>query len=212
MGVRMAVLLSGGGTTLQNFIDRIDRGELDAEIACVVSSRADAYGIERARRHGIPAFVVARKEYPDGAAYSRAPWPIIRDHGATLVALAGFMSLLEVPPDYEHRILNTHPALIPSFCGKGMYGHHVHEAVIASGVKVSGATVHFADAEYDHGPIVLQDCVPVLDDDTPDTLAERVMALERELYPRAVQLFSENRVRVEGRRVRILDAGSPDQG
>jgi phosphoribosylglycinamide formyltransferase-1 len=204
MPVRMAVLLSGGGTTLQNFIDRIERGELDAEVACVIGSRPDAYGLERARRHGIPAFVVNRKDYPTAEAYADAPWPVIRDHGANLVALAGFLSLLHVPPDFEHRIMNTHPALIPAFCGKGMYGHRVHEAVIESGVKVSGATIHYADAQYDHGPIILQGAVPVLDDDTPDTVAERVMALERELYPQAVQLFSEGRLKVEGRRVRIL--------
>lgn len=205
MAIRLAVLLSGGGTTLQNIIDRIDRGELDATVSVVVASRADAYGLERARRHGIPAVTVARRDYPDAAAYSRAPWPAIREHGADLVVLAGFMSLLEIPPDYEHRIVNVHPALIPAFCGKGMYGHHVHKAVLEYGAKITGVTVHFVDAEYDHGPIILQDCVPVREDDTPESLAERVMAKERELYPQAIQLFAEGRLRVEGRRVRILD-------
>src|SRR5690606_34254431 len=107
-------------------------------------------------------------------------------------------SLLEIPPDYEHRIVNVHPALIPAFCGKGMYGHHVHKAVLEYGAKITGVTVHFVDAEYDHGPIILQDCVPVREDDTPESLAERVMAKERELYPQAIQLFAEGRLRVEG--------------
>lgn len=205
MAIELSVLLSGSGTTLQNLIDHIEQGRLDARIACVISSRADAYGLERARSHGIPAFVVSRKAYAaDADGFNAEIWRIIRDHRTDLVVLAGFMSLLHVPEEYTHRIMNVHPALIPAFCGTGLYGHHVHEAVIAYGAKVSGATVHFVDAEYDHGPIILQEAVPVLDDDTPDTLAERVMAKERELYPRAIQLFAEGRLRVEGRRVRIV--------
>lgn len=203
MPLNLAVLLSGGGTTLQNILDHIERGALDAEVVCVVSSRKDAYGLERGRNHGIPAIAVPRKEYADSAGFNAAIWAAIREHSVDLVVLAGFMSLLDIPPDFTHKIINTHPALIPAFCGKGLYGHHVHEAVLAYGAKVSGATVHFADKEYDHGPIILQGCVPVLDDDTPDTLAERVMAKERELYPKAIQLIAEGRVRVEGRRVRI---------
>jgi len=203
--MNMAVLLSGGGTTLQNFIDRIGRGELDATIRCVVSSRKDAYGLERARKHDIPAVAVHRKDFQDdSAAFNREIWDCVRDHRVELVVLAGFMSLLEIPDDFVNRIMNVHPALIPAFCGKGMYGHHVHEAVLEYGAKITGATVHFVDRHYDHGPIILQDSIPVLDDDTPDSLADRVMALERELYPKAVRLFAEGRLRVEGRRVRIL--------
>jgi phosphoribosylglycinamide formyltransferase-1 len=204
MTAKLAVLLSGGGTTLQNIIDRIDAGALDARVVCVVSSRADAFGLERARRHGIPAAACPRKGYPDTASFSEAIWGEIRKHEVDLVIMAGFMSLLDVPAEFENRIMNTHPALIPAFCGKGMYGHHVYEAVLAYGAKVTGATIHFADREYDHGPIILQRCVPVLDDDTPDSLADRVQALERELYPEAIQLFAEGRVQLEGRRVRIL--------
>ena len=204
MSVKLGVLLSGGGTTLQNIIDRIEQGALDASVECVVSSRADAYGLERAKNHGIPAYVVSRKEHKDDlAAFNQRIWGHVRENKVELVVLAGFMSLLDIPGDYVHRIINIHPALIPMFCGKGMYGHHVHEAVLEYGTKVTGATVHFVDSEYDHGPIILQECVPVLDDDTPDTLAERVMAKERELYPKAIQLFGEGRVRVEGRRVRV---------
>ncbi len=205
MALNLAVLLSGGGTTLQNIIDHIEQGKLDARVACVISSRATAYGLERARNHNIPAFTVNRKDFGDDIdRFNAEIWQIIRAHKADLVVLAGFMSLLRVPTDYVHRIMNVHPALIPAFCGKGLYGHHVHEAVLAYGAKISGATIHFVDDQYDHGPIILQEAVPVLDDDTPDTLAERVMAKERELYPRAIQLFAENRLRVEGRRVRVL--------
>ncbi len=207
MALRVGVLLSGGGTTLQNILDHIDRGELPAEVVCVISSRADAYGLVRAQRHGIPAHVVSRKAYgADAAGFNDRIWALLREARVELVVLAGFMSLLDVPEDYRRRILNTHPALIPAFCGKGMYGHHVHEAVLAYGAKVSGATIHFADSAYDEGPIVLQEAVPVLEGDTPDSLAERVMAKERELYPRAIRLFAEGRLRVEGRRVRILPA------
>ncbi len=207
MGIRMGVLLSGGGTTLQNLIDHIEAGALDATVACVISSRDDAYGLVRAKNHDIPAYVISRKAYGhDLVGFNQAIWKHLRDHEVELIALAGFMSLLEIPADYVNRIMNTHPALIPAFCGQGMYGHHVHEAVLAYGAKVSGATVHFVNAEYDNGPIILQEAVPVDEDDTPDTLAERVMALERKLYPKAIQLFAEGRLQVEGRRVRILPA------
>jgi len=205
MAINIAVLLSGGGTTLQNIIDHIEAGKLDANIACVVSSRPDVFGLERAAKHGLPTATVSRKEFAaDVEAFNAAVWNVLRQYDLDMIALAGFMSLLHVPPEFENRIMNTHPALIPSFCGKGMYGHHVHEAVIEYGCKTSGATIHFVDEHYDHGPIILQECVPVLDDDTPDTLAERVQAMERKLYPEAIQYFAEGRIRVEGRRVRIL--------
>ena len=203
MAIRMAVLLSGSGTTLQNFIDRIDRGELDAEIVCVISSRKAAYGLERARNHDIPAIAVNRKDYEDLTQFNDDIWSAIRKHEAELVVFAGFMSLLDIPEDFTNRVINIHPALIPAFCGKGMYGHHVYEAVLEYGAKLTGVTVHFADNVYDHGPIILQEALAVRNDDTPDTLAERVQALERELYPKAVQLISEGRVRCEGRRVYV---------
>lgn len=204
MPIRLAVLLSGSGTTLQNLIDRQAQGELDVEIVCVIGSRPDAYGLERARQHGIPASVISKRSYDSQEAFNTAVWQEIRAHSADLVVLAGFMLLLHVPPDYKNRIMNVHPALIPAFCGHKMYGHHVHEAVLDYGAKISGATVHFVDELYDHGPIIMQESVPVCSDDTADTLAERVQALERELYPRAIQLFAEGRLRVEGRKVRVL--------
>ncbi len=204
MALRIGVLLSGGGTTFQNLQEHIEKRAVDGEIVCVISSREDAYGLVRAEKYGIPRFCVSRKQYRENLAeFNREIWRILREYSVELVVLAGFMSLLDVPEDYEGRIMNTHPALIPAFCGKGMYGHHVHEAVLEAGVKISGATIHFVDQEYDHGPIILQDAVPVLDDDTPDTLAARVMEKERELYPRAVQLFAQKRLEIQGRRVRI---------
>ncbi len=202
--INLAVLLSGSGRTLQNFIDRIHAGKLDARIRVVISSRADAYGLERARQNGIPAAVVSSRKHPSTEALSRAlaaeldQWPV------DLLAMAGFMCLFRMPDKFIGRAMNIHPALIPAFCGKGMYGHFVHEAVIGYGCKVTGCTVHFADNEYDHGPIILQKPAPVLDDDTPDTLAGRVFEQESEAYPEAIQLFAEGRLRIEGRRVRIL--------
>jgi phosphoribosylglycinamide formyltransferase-1 len=201
--LRMAVCLSGSGTTLQNFFDRIESGELPAEIVCVVSSRADAYGLERARSRGVPAYVVPRKQYASLEAFTLGVFGPIRSHGAEIVALAGFMVRVGVPADYRNRIMNVHPALIPAFCGKGMYGHLVHEAVLASGVKLTGCTVHFVDEEYDHGPIIIQRAVEVRDDDDANSLAERVQAAEREAYVEAIRLFAEGRLEVRGRRVRV---------
>ena len=203
MTIKTAVLLSGGGTTLQNILEHIEAGKLDIEICCVVSSRADAYGLERARKHGIRAVAVPRKDYADSASFNEALWAAVNECPPDLVVLAGFMSLLTVPPDIENRIMNVHPALIPAFCGKGMYGNHVHEAVLEYGAKVTGATVHFVDADYDHGPIILQGTVPVREGDTPDSLAGRVREKERELYPKAMQLYAEGRLSVEGRLVKI---------
>lgn len=206
MAINLAVLLSGSGTTLQNLIDRIKDGTLDTEIKVVISSKSNAYGLQRAQQNNIPTAIIRPKDYENFYSFNKALWDTIRQYPIDLVVLAGYLSLIEVPPDFEHRIMNIHPALIPSFCGQGMYGHHVHEAVIQSGVKITGCTVHFVDEHYDHGPIILQEAVPVFDDDTPDTLAERVQAKERELYPRAIQLFAENRLRIEGNKVRILPA------
>jgi phosphoribosylglycinamide formyltransferase-1 len=202
--IRLAVLLSGGGTTLQNLLDRIADGGLEAEVALVVSSTANAFGLERAHRAGIAATTVSRKEAGSLEAFSERIFTACRDARAQLVCLGGFLHLIYVPDDFFGRVMNIHPALIPAFCGKGYYGHRVHEAVLAHGAKLSGCTVHFADNEYDHGPIILQRAVPVLDDDTPETLAARVFQEECAAYPEAIRLFAQNRLRIEGRRVRIL--------
>ena len=201
--LKIAVLLSGSGTSLENLFEQIDAGRLRAQIVVVVASRANAVGLERARRRGVPAFAVPRREHPDVAAFNDAIHAILAEHGPELVALLGFLSPFETRGRYDGRTLNVHPALIPAFCGKGMYGHRVHEAVLEAGVKLTGATVHFVDAEYDRGPIILQEAVPVRDDDTPDTLGARVQAVERQLLPEAIRLFAQSRLRVEGRRVRI---------
>jgi formyltetrahydrofolate-dependent phosphoribosylglycinamide formyltransferase len=202
--IRLAVLLSGGGTTLQSLIDRIADGRLHARIVLVAASRRDAYGLFRAREAGLPAAVVSRKECADTEEFSSRLFDLCRASSADLVCLAGFLHLLRIPADFHNRVLNIHPALIPSFCGQGLYGRHVHEAVLAAGVKVSGCTVHFADNQYDHGPIVLQRAVPVLEDDSPQSLAARVFEQECEAYAEAIQLISQDRLQVQGQRVRIL--------
>jgi phosphoribosylglycinamide formyltransferase-1 len=204
MSARIAVLVSGSGTTLQNLIDRRERGELSAEIVAVVSSRRDAFALERARRHGIPAEGVDRRACRDESAFNDSLHRVLAGYGPDLLVLGGFLSRLELRERYAGRAMNVHPALIPAFCGKGFYGDRVHRAVLEYGVKLTGVTVHFLDETYDTGPIILQEAVPVLEDDTVETLAHRVQEKERELYPRAIQLFAEDRLRIEGRRVRIL--------
>ena len=206
--MRLAVLLSGSGTTLQNLLDRIADDRLDARVVHVVASRADAFGLERARRADIPAVAVERKKCASVEEFSAKIFNVCRQAQAELVCLAGFLQLVRIPEDFAGRVMNIHPALIPAFCGKGFYGHHVHEAVLNYGAKVSGCTVHFADNQYDHGPIILQRPVLVLDDDTPDTLASRIFEQECEAYPAAIRLFAEGRLRVEGRRVAIIDTVS----
>jgi formyltetrahydrofolate-dependent phosphoribosylglycinamide formyltransferase len=202
--IRLAVLLSAGGTTLQNLLDRIGDARLKAQIALVVSNHADAFGLVRAENAGVPTAVVDRNECGSREEFSQRIFDLCRQAKVDLVCLAGFLQLLRIPDDFSNRVMNIHPALIPAFCGKGFYGHHVHEAALLYGVKVSGCTVHFADNVYDHGPIILQRTVPVLDSDTPDTLADRVFEQECEAYPEAIRLFAEGRLRVEGRRVHIV--------
>ncbi|HEY7310981.1 MAG TPA: phosphoribosylglycinamide formyltransferase [Gemmataceae bacterium] len=204
--LRLAVLLSGGGTTLQNLLDRIAAGTLRAEVAVVVANKADAFGLTRARAAGIPAFVVERKACASREEFSARIFAHCRTAGVDLVCMAGFLQLLHIPDDFLNRVMNIHPALIPAFCGKGYHGLAVHRAVLEAGVKVSGCTVHFADNEYDHGPIIAQRVVPVLDDDTPESLAARVFAAECEAYPDAIGWFAQGRLRVEGRRVKVLSS------
>ena len=201
--LRVAVLLSGEGTSLENLLACIERGEVPARVVLVLASKEGAGGLARARRHGIPALAVPRKQFRDTKAFNDALHAELERHDPDLVLSLGFLSPFELRGRYEGRAMNVHPALIPAFSGKGFYGHHVHEAVLAAGVKVTGATVHFVDEEYDHGPIILQRSIAVLDDDTPETLAARVQALERELIPEAVRLFASGRLELRGRRVRI---------
>lgn len=204
--INLGVLLSGSGRTLQNFIDLIGKDELPARIQVVISSKPGVAGIERARQHNIPAFVINRQEFKSTEDFSQAITRKLAEYPIDLITMAGFIHLYKIPPEYEGRVMNIHPALLPAFGGKGFYTHHVHEAVLASGVRFSGCTVHFADNVYDRGPIILQRVVPVLANDTPETLAERVFAEECQAYPEAIRLFAEGRLRLKGRRVDILPA------
>ena len=205
---RIAVLVSGGGTNLQALIDAQRRGEIiNGEIAAVIASKPGVYALERAKRANIPGYVVARKDYPSNQAMTTALVDKLKSLDIDLVVLAGFMVILtgEMVQAYPNAILNVHPALIPSFCGEGYYGLHVHERALEYGVKVSGATVHFVSEECDGGPIILQKAVAVEENDTPETLQRRVMEqAEWVILPRAVSLFCQGRLKVEGRAVRIL--------
>ncbi len=201
---RIAFFLSGSGTTLENFFEHVEAGDVPGQVVLVLSDRAGAGGLERAHRRGVPTAVVEWRAYRDQAAFDAAIEAALRPHAPDLVVMGGFLHLWHVPPDLRGRVLNVHPSLLPSFCGKGLYGERVHRAVLDAGVKVTGCTVHFVDDEYDHGPIVAQAAVVVEDDDTPESLAHRVQEAERRLYPACVRLFAEGRLRVEGRRVRVL--------
>lgn len=207
--VRIAVLVSGGGTNLQALIDAQGRGEIpDGEIAAVISSSPDAFALERAKRAGIPGYVINRKDFASNQAMTVALTQQLKELDIGLVVLAGFMYILtpELIDAYPNAILNVHPALIPSFCGEGFYGLHVHEAALAYGVKVTGATVHFVSEDCDGGPIVLQQAVPIEEGDTPEILQRRVMEqAEWKILPRAVALFCAGELRVEGRIVHIIN-------
>lgn len=201
--LRIAALISGGGTTVLNFCEQIQKGTLSAEIPLVISSRRDCSGVSRVRALGLRCEVVRPKDFSSVEAFSAAVFSLCREVQADLVTLAGFLSLIRVPDDFLNRVMNIHPALIPAFCGQGFYGHHVHEAVISRGVKVSGCTVHFSDNLYDHGPIILQRTVPVLEGDTPDDVAARVFEEECIAYPEAIRLYAQGRLRIEGHHVCI---------
>ena len=207
MAKRIAVLVSGGGTNLQALIDAQQRGELGGgEIAAVISTKAGAYALERAAQAGIPGFVVPRKEYPSNRAFTVAMVEQLKDLSIDLVVLAGCMVIFteELVEAYPNAIMNVHPALIPSFCGEGYYGLHVHEKALEYGVKLSGATVHFVSAQCDGGPIIAQKAVEVRHDDTPEVLQKRIMEqAEWKILPEAVALFCQDRITVEGRTVII---------
>ena len=198
---KIAVLVSGGGTNLQALIDAEKRGELGSgKITCVISSKADAYALERAKKAGIKTRTLIRKDFADIASYSVAMRDILLEEEADLVVYAGFMTILDenVCDAFKNKMINVHPALIPSFCGKGFYGLHVHEAALRKGVKVSGATVHFVTAECDAGPIILQKAVEVKEGDTPETLQRRIMEqAEWKILPMAVRLFCDEKIKVE---------------
>lgn len=201
--MRLAVFASGGGTNFQAMLDAIEAGDLPAQAVLLISDNASAGALDRAERHDVPTALVD----PSSANHADELLALLEEHDATFVALAGYLK--KIPPKvvrtFRHRMLNIHPALLPAFGGKGYYGMRVHEAVIDYGVRWTGVTVHLVNEEYDKGPIVLQTPVPVQPDDTPETLAERVLPVEHQLYPQALRLFAEDRVEIEGRRVRIAE-------
>jgi len=204
---RFSVLVSGGGTNLQALIDRVQDGTIKADIAGVISSREGVYALERAQRHGIKTRVISKKSFGSQQEYDEALLAALREDRAEFVVLAGFLSILgkAVVQAYKNRILNIHPALLPDFGGKGYYGLRVHEAVLRSGVKKTGATVHLVDEGTDTGPIVAQECVPVFKDDTPETLQRRVMQVEHRLLPEAVARMVEGRLVVVGDKVVVKE-------
>lgn len=208
MSINIAVMISGHGrgSNLQAIIDACKDGRIDGRVAVVIGTKDDAPAMQRARDNGVKAVEARPKAYDSDEAYGRAVLAVLAEHKVDLICLAGYMRILpsSIIGAYRHRVMNIHPALIPLFCGKGMFGEHVHQAAIDYGVKVSGVTVHLVDEEYDTGPIILQKCVPVEEGDTAETLAARVLVQEHKAYPEAIQLFAQGRLRVEGRIVHVL--------
>jgi len=207
MVLNLGVLVSGRGTNLQAVIDSIQKGNLQAEVCVVISNKRDAYALKRAEKHGIPHYCVLRRDYKTQKDFESDMVNLLKKHNVELVVLAGFMTILSpyFVNEFKNKIINVHPSLIPAFCGKGFYGERVHKAVIDYGVKITGATVHFVDEGTDTGPIILQQAVPVLDDDTVESLAARVLEVEHRLLPKAINLFARGKLKIEGRRVKILD-------
>jgi len=206
--IKIVVLASGRGTNLQAIIDACERGEINGKVIAVISDRKDAFALQRARKHGIKDIFLNPKGLKRDE-YDEKLLELLDNLQPDLIVLAGYMRILspKVVRKYYGKIINIHPALLPSFGGKGYYGERVHRAVLEYGCKVSGCTVHFVDEEVDHGPIIVQRCVPVMEDDTPETLAERILIEEHKALVYAVKLFAEGRLRIEGRRVRILPEG-----
>ncbi|MFO0942775.1 MAG: phosphoribosylglycinamide formyltransferase [Pirellulales bacterium] len=197
----IAVLISGGGTTLKNLLAWHSRGELPVRFVTVISSNAKAKGIQSAADARIDTAVIRRKSFSAPEEHSQAVFDHCRSRGAQLVVMGGYLEHVLIPVDFENRVVNIHPSLIPAFCGKGFYGSHVHEAVLEFGAKLSGCTVHFVDNQFDHGPIIAQRSCPVLDRDSPATLASRVFELECQLLPECVRDYALGKITIDGRRV-----------
>lgn len=203
--LNVGVLVSGNGTNLQSIIDKSETGELPARVVVVISNKSDAYALQRAKNHSIPSYVVRPKDFVDQVSYEQKMIDILNTHRVELVVLAGFMKILSshFVQAFRGRIINIHPSLIPSFCGKDFYGMKVHQAVIDYGVKVTGATVHFVDENVDAGPIIIQRTVEVKDNDTAETIALKVHQIEHEILSEAITLFAQGRLKIVGRRVLI---------
>jgi phosphoribosylglycinamide formyltransferase-1 len=201
--LKIAVLLSGAGSTLRNLIQWKQCGELPVDFELVISSCPTAGGVAIAQEAAIPVEIVARKNFSDSQLHSQRVFGLCREHGVQLVVMAGYLEHLAIAPDFEQRVVNIHPGLIPAFCGRGFYGLRVHEAALEYGVKLSGCTVHFVDNQYDHGPIIAQRACPVFEVDTPESLQGRVGELERQLYPEVIAAIARDQVSVSGRRVAL---------
>jgi formyltetrahydrofolate-dependent phosphoribosylglycinamide formyltransferase len=197
------VLISGGGTTLINILEYIKQGRLNAEVALVISSLSTVAGVERAKNAGLDVKIVRKKDYSDIDEFSKRIEEQLVAANVDLVIQGGWLCLWKIPARYENRVMNIHPALLPSFGGQGMWGHHVHEAVLKAGCKVSGCTVHFCTNEYDKGPIIVQRACQVKDDDTPETLAARVFEQECIAYPQAIRLFAEGKLLIQDNIVKV---------
>jgi len=210
--LRLAVFISGTGRTLKNFIDRIRAEQLSAEIVVVVSSVANVVGLQYAEEESIPVEIVERCNYESLTEFGEANFSVCRVARADYVILAGYLRRLDIPKDFENRVLNIHPSLIPAFCGQGYYGNIVHSKALEYGVKVSGCTVHFVDQGYDTGPIILQKAVNVYEEDTPNTLNDRVFAAECQAYPEAIEMLAQGRVSVKGRNVKIAPLKDQQRG
>jgi phosphoribosylglycinamide formyltransferase-1 len=202
---KIAVLVSGGGSNLQAIIDAVESKLIVAEIGVVISNKIGVFALERAAKHNIPTRVIDHKQYNSTKDFSQAIAECMRKYQVDLVCLAGFLRILDPVfiEAYRNRIMNIHPALLPAFGGQGMYGHYVHEAVIASGTKYSGATVHLVTPETDIGPIVSQGVVTIADNDTPESLAAKVLEIEHQIYPAAIKLILEDKIQIDGLRVRV---------
>lgn len=198
--VRLGVLISGGGRTLLNLVDEIQSGQLNAEIPIVIASPPDCPGVERSREAGLTCQTISKDDFSSAETLSDEIFSQCRTHEVDLVIMAGFLCLIHIPDDFEHRVLNIHPSLIPAFCGRGYYGSRVHEAAIARGTRISGCTVHFADNEYDHGPIVIQRPVEVPDGTSPDELAAMVFEQEQIAYPEAIRRVISGQLQIDGQR------------
>jgi phosphoribosylglycinamide formyltransferase 1 len=201
--LRLGILISGSGRTMINILEQIKQKQLDAEIAVVISSRLETAGVEKAKAAGLNLAIIRKKDFPDTDSFSQQIKKNLIDARVDLVIQAGWLCLWKIPAEFENRVMNIHPALLPSFGGQNMWGHHVHEAVLKAGCKVSGCTVHFCTNEYDKGPIIIQRCCPVRDDDDPDSLAARVFQQELIAYPEAIRLFSQGKIVVKDNRVLI---------
>jgi len=197
--IRLGALISGGGRTVLNILDHINGGQINAEIPLVISSQSDISGVQRMKDAGLTVKIIRRKDYEGIDAFSLAMKDALAEARIDLVIQGGWLCLWKIPKPYNNRVINIHPALLPSFGGKGMWGHHVHEAVLKAGCKVSGCTVHFCTDEYDKGPIIVQRTCPVLPNDSPDALAARVFEQECLAFPEAIKLFAENRITVKNR-------------